>query len=99
MGNKQWTFESHNSAIGDTGDYEGTIIITNGDDTFYSHGEDIEDEQLSELCDLLNLMPDLWAEKTNEIDHLKCINSDLKRQIEDLEIVVESLSHSLAQYE
>ena len=83
MEKKKWEFETYNTAIADTGDYEGCVIITNGDEKLHSCGDDIEEEELQTLCDLLNLMPDLWSEKVDGIEIEKAITiSSLKHRLE-----------------
>lgn len=65
MSNQNWSFKCHTSAIADTGDYDSSIIFTNGKDILQTCGDEIEDEQCQQLCELLDLMPDLWSHRTD----------------------------------
>ena len=65
MSKQNWSFKCHTSALADTGDYEGSVVFTDGKDTLQTCGDDIEDEQCKQLCELLDLMPDLWSHRTD----------------------------------
>lgn len=68
MKKTNWTFKSHTSSIGDTGDYDSYITFTNGKDTLQTACDDLEDADLQQFCDLLDRMPDLWSHKTDGLD-------------------------------
>ena len=61
MSKQKWSFKHTSSALGDTGDYNSSIIFTNGSQTLESSGDDIEAEDCERFCELLNMMPDLWS--------------------------------------
>jgi len=59
IGDMKWTYETGSTALGDTGDYMPYAYITNGEHELYStKPEDIEDEELQEICDKLNQSDD-----------------------------------------
>lgn len=76
-----WTFSTHSYALGDTGDYDGYVQITNGKDVFQTSGDDIESEQLTQFCELLDLMPDLWSHRQDAYLWKYC---ELEKQKKDL---------------
>jgi hypothetical protein len=64
----KWTFSTHTSALGDTGDYEGCVIFTNGKEILQSSGDDLDEEQLQQFCDLLDMMPDLRSHRLDNTE-------------------------------
>lgn len=68
MSKQKWSFTTHTSALGDTGDYEGYVQFTNGKDIFQTCGDELEEEQLQQFCDLLDCMPDLWSHKWDGVE-------------------------------
>lgn len=54
-----WKVEVHTSPLGDTGDYMSEIILTNGYISFYCNNEDIEVQEIQEICDKLNKKPNI----------------------------------------
>lgn len=78
MTKEQWKYSEHTHALADTGDYEGYVQFTNGKDILQSCGDEMEEEQLKQFCELLNLMPDLWSHKC---DALEFENSQLKQEV------------------
>ena len=78
MTKDQWKYSEHTYALADTGDYEGYVQFTNGKDILQSCGDEIEEEQLKQFCELLDLMPDLWSHKC---DGLEFENSQLSQQL------------------
>mgnify|MGYP000246922944 CR=1 FL=1 len=77
----KWTYNECSSAIADTGDYDSHVEFTNGKDIWISNGDEMEIEHLKAFCELLNMMPDLWSQK---MDNLEFENSLLKKEIEEL---------------
>ena len=79
-----WSFKCYTSAIADTGDYDSNVQFTNGKDTLQSCGDEIEDEQCKQFCELLDLMPDLWSHKCDnaefELSQAKKKNEFLEKQ-------------------
>jgi hypothetical protein len=62
--NKQpWTFKDYTQQIADTGDYSSCVLFTNGEETFETYSEDIDEDELKEFCRILNLMPDIWSHR------------------------------------
>jgi hypothetical protein len=54
----KWETFSHTSPLGDTGDYQHECGIKNKDHTFFADKpEDIENDELQEICDKLNSVP------------------------------------------
>ena len=86
---EKWTFKTHTSALADTGDYEGFVQFTNGKDILQTSGDEIEEDQLQQFCDLLDCMPDLWSHKNDAIEFE---NSQLRKQAEHLKSVLEQIS-------
>jgi hypothetical protein len=78
----KWAYTIHSSSFGETGDVEEYIRLSNGKDVLQSCGEELEEEQLQQFCDLLNCMPDLWS---HNFDATEFENSQLKKQIERLQ--------------
>ena len=80
-----WSFKCYTSAIADTGDYDSNVQFTNGKDTLQSCGDEIEDEQCKQFCELLDLMPDLWSHKCDnaefELSQAKKKNEFLEKQL------------------
>jgi hypothetical protein len=68
MSKKKWSFKTHTSALADTGDYEGYVQFTNGKDIFQTSGDELEEEQMQQFCELLDLMPDLWSHKCDNAE-------------------------------
>jgi len=81
MAKQKWTFKILTCSLGETGDYDSCIQFTNGNDILQTSGDDIEDYQLQQFCDLLDLMPDLWSHK-NDANEFEL--SQLKKEIETL---------------
>lgn len=65
---EKWSFKTHTSALADTGDYEGYVQFTNGKDIFQTSGDELEEEQMQQFCELLDLMPDLWSHKCDNAE-------------------------------
>jgi len=82
MSKEKWTFSEWSSAIADTGDYDGGVNLTNGKDVWHTSGEDLEDKDLKKFCSLLDLMPDLWSERT---DHAEFMLSQLQKKSDEFE--------------
>ena len=68
MPKEKWSFKTHTFALADTGDYEGYVQFTNGKDIFQTSGDELEEEQMQEFCELLDLMPDLWSHKCDNAE-------------------------------
>ena len=68
MSKQNWSFKTHSSALADTGDYEGYVQFTNGKDILQTSGDELEEEQMLQFCELLNLMPDLWSHKCDNAE-------------------------------
>lgn len=74
----KWNYIETSSAIADTGDYNSGVEFTNGKDTLYTNGEDLETDDCKRFCELLDMMPDLWSSKFDAIDFE---NNQLKKEI------------------
>jgi len=68
MSKEKWSFKTHTSALADTGDYEGYVQFTNGKDIFQTSGDELEEKQMQQFCELLDLMPDLWSHKCDNAE-------------------------------
>ena len=68
MTKEKWSFKTHTSALADTGDYESYVQFTNGKDIFQTCGDELEEEQVQQFCELLDLMPDLWSHKCDNAE-------------------------------
>ena len=95
MSKTNWTYKEWTSAIADTGDYDSGVEFTNGKDTLYSNGEDLETEDLQKFCEYLDMMPDLWSRKT---DGLEFENSQLTKQVEHLKSALEKIATGTQPY-
>ena len=95
MSKTNWTYKEWTSAIADTGDYDAGVEFTNGKDTLYSNGEDLETEDLQKFCEYLDMMPDLWSRKT---DGLEFENSQLTKQVEHLKSALEKIATGTQPY-
>lgn len=89
MSKQNWSFKTHTSALADTGDYEGYVQFTNGKDILQTSGDELEEEQMQQFCELLDLMPDLWSHK---FDNAEFENSQLKKQVEHLKAALEKIA-------
>ena len=95
MSKQNWTYKEWTSAIADTGDYDSGVEFTNGKDTLYSSGGDLETEDLQKFCELLEMMPDLWSRKTDELEFE---NSQLTKQVEHLKSALEKIADGTHPY-
>jgi len=95
MSKTNWTYKEWTSAIADTGDYDSGVEFTNGKDTLYSNGEDLETEDLKKFCEYLDMMPDLWSRKT---DALEFENNQLTKQVEHLKSALEKIATGTQPY-
>lgn len=78
----------HLSALGETGDYESCVQFTNGKDILQTSGDELEDEQLQQFCELLDCMPDLWSHK-NDANEFEL--SQLKKKTEYFEKALKTI--------
>lgn len=88
MSKQKWSFSTHTSALADTGDYDSYVQFTNGKDILQTSGDEIEEEQLQEFCDLLDCMPDLWSHK-NDANEFEL--SQLKKKTEHFEKALKTI--------
>jgi ElaB/YqjD/DUF883 family membrane-anchored ribosome-binding protein len=88
MSKQKWSFKTCTSSIADTGDYESSIQFTNGKDTLETYGDELEDGQLQEFCELLDSMPDLWSHRC---DNAEFELSQSKKKIEYFEKVLKTI--------
>jgi hypothetical protein len=93
---QKWSFSTHTSALADTGDYDSYVQFTNGKDILQTSGDELEEEQLQQFCDLLDCMPDLWSHK-NDANEFE--NSQLKKQVEYLKSALEKISNPIKSME
>ena len=88
MSKEKWSFKTHTSALADTGDYEGYVQFTNGKDILQTSGDELEEEQLQDFCDLLDCMPDLWSHK---IDNAEFELSQIRKKAEYFEKALKTI--------
>ena len=50
----EWKVESSSTALGDSGDYMCSLWITNGIIELSADPDKVEDDELQEICDILN---------------------------------------------
>jgi hypothetical protein len=79
--NMKWTYKEYTESLADTGDYSSHVEFTNGNDIWFSNGDEMEMQHLEAFCELLNMMPDLYSVK---MDSLEFENCQLKKEIEEL---------------
>jgi hypothetical protein len=91
MSKQKWSFSTHTSALGDTGDYEGYVQFTNGKDILQTSCDELDEEQLQEFCDFLDCMPDLWSHKC---DNTEFELSQLKKKTEYFEKALQKIRDS-----
>lgn len=73
-----WKWIGHSHQIADTGDYDGCYEITNGNLSFFTKDEDI-DEQLTSLCDSLNSLDINFFIDDSDKFVLKAVDDENKR--------------------
>lgn len=95
MKNKKWTYKEHTYALADTGDYDGCVQFTNGKDILQTCGDELDEEQLQQFCELLDLMPDLWS---HNCDNAEFENSQLQKQVEHLKLALDKIANGAQPY-
>ena len=89
MKNK-WTFKSVTYALADTGDYDGHVEFTNGVDVLQTSGDELEDEQCKQFCELLDLMPDLWSHRCDNAEFMKSQYEKERNKLKELVLKLKS---------